>query len=194
MELGMRVYGKPITPGPENQQTEQCSELSSNSFTITQKDAIQAIVESLQLSSPRSRHTLATNNREKAQMIGEDLVMIIYPKLDIDGDGVITLDDFSKACHQDPSLIQVFGQYLPKNTDVLPTCSGASPLAPTSQNNSSLEPMHTTRPRSSPILPCFAGIDYMHYSPTIGIMWGRPTFTPRKSERLEPIPMVKPRQ
>lgn len=203
VELGLRVYGRSVA---NDDKPDTVKPLEPADYTITKMDAILSIVESLQMSSPHARRTLTTNNRGKAYQIGEDLVFLIFPKLDIDGDGVISLQDFSMACHNDPSLIQVFGQYLPRNTGVLPLplpssrpSSGQVDVQGCSNENN--EEVSQNRPvRSCSSRSSFEDIDYLKHTPSIGTMWGRQAPVTgaatessrqlKKSEKLEPIPII----
>lgn len=201
VELGLRVYGRPVA---NDDKPDTVKPFEPANYTITKMDAILSIVESLQMSSPHARRTLTTNNRGKAYQIGEDLVFLIFPKLDIDGDGAISLQDFSMACHNDPSLIQVFGQYLPRNTGVLPLPLPSS--RPSSRqvdaqgcSNENNEEVST---RSCSSRSSFEDIDYLKHTPSIGTMWGRQAPVAgaaddtessrqlKKSEKLEPIPII----
>jgi len=181
--LALRVYGR-----SSEASLDQPSTPASSSYTISKPDAVECIVESLQLSSPRARHTLTTTTREKARKVGEDLVGLIYPKLDTDKDGIISYNDFLKACEGDDSLIQVFGQFLPKTRNVY-LSRPATPVSKIVTGKSE------TWPGPSMVKSTFEGIDYLKHSPTLGLMWGRQKDGPSSKDskaRLEPIPLRKP--
>ncbi|CAL8102962.1 unnamed protein product [Orchesella dallaii] len=151
---------------------------TENSPFITKLDAVAAIVESLQLSGPRSRLTLVSNNRERAFVLAEELVELIFPKLDLNGDGLISADEFTRACRKDPTLIECFGQFLPKNCAVVFDNSESD-----EQEEESVK-----RPRSR--CKSFENIDYVSYSPSLKNMLGVGNKNTVKSSKLEPIPLV----
>jgi len=153
---------------------------TENALSITKEDAVAAIVESLQLSGPRSRLTLVSNNRERAFVLAEELAELIFPKLDLNGDGIISADEFTRACRKDPTLIECFGQFLPKNCAV---------VFDESEPNDKQEWMK--RPTSSSVsVKSFENIDCVSYSPSLGSLLGTGKKNAIKSTRLDPIPLV----
>ncbi|ODN03612.1 Calsenilin [Orchesella cincta] len=151
---------------------------TENSTSITKEDAVAAIVESLQLSGPRSRLTLVSNNRERAFVLAEELVELIFPKLDLNGDGLISLDEFTRACRKDPTLMECFGQFLPKN------CAVVFDDSPSESDEIKLAKRPST-------CRSFENIDYVSYSPSLKNMLGIGRKNTTKSTRLEPIPLVR---
>lgn len=51
-----------------------------------------------------------------AAMAAKDLADIIIKKIDVDGDGFVSLDDFRTAVRKNPELMQCLGQCLPKRS------------------------------------------------------------------------------
>jgi Ca2+-binding EF-hand superfamily protein len=47
-------------------------------------------------------------------MILHEFITLIFKKFDKDHDGVISFDDYNRTCQENPTLIQSFGQVLPR--------------------------------------------------------------------------------
>ena len=57
---------------------------------------------------------LIINEKEDAEMILHEFITLIFKKFDKDHDGVISFDDYNRTCQENPTLIQCFGQVLPR--------------------------------------------------------------------------------
>jgi Ca2+-binding EF-hand superfamily protein len=57
---------------------------------------------------------LIINEKEDAEMILNEFITLIFKKFDKDHDGVISFDDYNRTCQENPTLIQSFGQVLPR--------------------------------------------------------------------------------
>jgi Ca2+-binding EF-hand superfamily protein len=56
----------------------------------------------------------AINEKEDADLILHEFITLIFKKFDKDHDGVISFDDYYRTCQENPTLIQCFGQVLPR--------------------------------------------------------------------------------
>jgi Ca2+-binding EF-hand superfamily protein len=54
------------------------------------------------------------NDKEDADMILHEFITLIFKKFDKDQDGLISFDDYYRTCQENPTLIQCFGQVLPR--------------------------------------------------------------------------------
>ncbi|UJR33223.1 hypothetical protein I4U23_020678 [Adineta vaga] len=54
------------------------------------------------------------NEKEDADLILHEFITLIFKKFDKDHDGVISFDDYYRTCQENPTLIQCFGQVLPR--------------------------------------------------------------------------------
>jgi len=54
------------------------------------------------------------NEKEDADMILHEFITFIFKKFDKDHDGVISFDDYNRTCQENPTLMQCFGQVLPR--------------------------------------------------------------------------------
>lgn len=60
------------------------------------------------------RKDLANNNeKEDTDLILHEFITLIFKKFDKDQDGVISFEDYSRTCQENPTLIECFGQILP---------------------------------------------------------------------------------
>ncbi|CAF1351621.1 unnamed protein product [Rotaria magnacalcarata] len=57
---------------------------------------------------------LIVNEKEDADMILHEFITLLFKKFDKDHDGVISFDDYKRTCQENPTLIQCFGQVLPR--------------------------------------------------------------------------------
>ena len=54
------------------------------------------------------------NEKEDGDMILHEFITLIFKKFDKDHDGIISFDDYNRTCQENPTLIQCFGQVLPR--------------------------------------------------------------------------------
>jgi Ca2+-binding EF-hand superfamily protein len=54
------------------------------------------------------------NEKDDVDMILHEFIGLVFKKFDKDHDGVISYDDFSRTCEENPTLRQCFGQVLPR--------------------------------------------------------------------------------
>lgn len=57
---------------------------------------------------------LIINEKEDADTILHEFITLLFKKFDKDHDGVISFDDYKRTCQENPTLIQCFGQVLPR--------------------------------------------------------------------------------
>ncbi|CAF0743172.1 unnamed protein product [Rotaria sp. Silwood1] len=57
---------------------------------------------------------LIINEKEDGDMILHEFITLLFKKFDKDHDGVISFDDYKRTCQENPTLIQCFGQVLPR--------------------------------------------------------------------------------
>lgn len=53
------------------------------------------------------------NDKEDTEMILHEFITLILKKFDRDQDGVISFDDYSRTCQENPTLLECFGQIYP---------------------------------------------------------------------------------
>ncbi|CAF1375916.1 unnamed protein product [Adineta ricciae] len=54
------------------------------------------------------------NEKEDADLILHEFITLIFKKFDKDHDGVISFDDYHRTCQENSTLMQCFGQVLPR--------------------------------------------------------------------------------
>ncbi|GBM18734.1 EF-hand calcium-binding domain-containing protein 1 [Araneus ventricosus] len=79
-----------------------CFDINDN-MELTREDVTALLLEAV--SEPPTRDSSADALR--------DLVELIFSKLDEDGDGIITYEEFEKVCLKDWAVMEMFGQCLP---------------------------------------------------------------------------------
>ncbi|XP_071037619.1 calaxin-like isoform X2 [Parasteatoda tepidariorum] len=79
-----------------------CYDLSENN-ELTRDDITTLLLEAL--NEPPTKN----NNADALR----DLVEAVFSKMDLDGDGVISYEEFTAACYEDYLIMQSFGQILP---------------------------------------------------------------------------------
>jgi Ca2+-binding EF-hand superfamily protein len=83
---------------------------------LTQEDVSICLNES---SRPTVDEQAGNNNKfprtNASAEVNDDLCQLIFPKLDADGDGQVTYDEFRAVCLKDPTLVESLGPCLPKN-------------------------------------------------------------------------------
>ncbi|GIY67217.1 EF-hand calcium-binding domain-containing protein 1 [Caerostris darwini] len=79
-----------------------CFDISDN-LELTREDVIFLLLEAV--SEPPTKDATTDALR--------DLVEMIFTKMDEDGDGVITIEEFEKVCIKDWTLMEMFGECLP---------------------------------------------------------------------------------
>ena len=57
---------------------------------------------------------LIVNDKEDGDMILHEFITLLFKKFDKDHDGVISFDDYKRTCEERPTLMQCFGQVLPR--------------------------------------------------------------------------------
>ncbi|GIZ01629.1 EF-hand calcium-binding domain-containing protein 1 [Caerostris extrusa] len=79
-----------------------CFDISDN-LELAREDVIFLLLEAV--SEPPTKDATTDALR--------DLVEMIFTKMDEDGDGVITIEEFEKVCMKDWTLMEMFGECLP---------------------------------------------------------------------------------